>query len=116
MSSGRPSIEKALSLGLCCALATDSLASNTDLNLFAEACFTLDEHSSIDPRRAIEMITVNPARLLGRQSDYGSIEPGRKAHMLAVGIASWVNESNLAEALVQSGKEGAWQWVNCARS
>lgn len=112
MGSGRPWIEKTLWLGINCALGTDSLASNTDLNLFAEASFTLDNHPSIDPRRVLEMITVNPARSLGRQSDFGCIEPGAKAHMLAVEIRSEVNESSLAESLIQSGKEGAWKWVN----
>ncbi|MGO9371930.1 MAG: amidohydrolase family protein, partial [Syntrophobacteraceae bacterium] len=37
LGSGSPRIEKALSLGINCALGTDSLAGNTDLNLFAEA-------------------------------------------------------------------------------
>ncbi len=58
LGSGRPWIEKALSLGISCALGTDSLASNTDLNLFAEAAFTLDNHPSIDPRK-------------GDRNDYG---------------------------------------------
>ena len=116
LSSGRPCIEKALSLGINCALATDSLASNTDLNLFAEAGFTLDNHPSIDPERVIEMITVNPARALGRKGDYGSMEPGARSHILAVKIQSGIDESNLAEALIQSGKEGTWKWVSCAQS
>jgi cytosine/adenosine deaminase-related metal-dependent hydrolase len=112
LGSGRPWIEKALSLGISCALGTDSLASNTDLNLFAEAAFTLYNHPSVDPQKVIEMITVNPARSLGRKSDFGSIEPGAKAHMLAIEIQSGIDESNLAEALIQTGKEGAWKWVN----
>ncbi|HIJ76066.1 MAG TPA: amidohydrolase family protein [Deltaproteobacteria bacterium] len=116
LSSGRPWIEKALSLGISCALGTDSLASNTDLSLFAEAAFTLDNHPSIDPQKVIEMITVNPARSLGCKSDFGSIEPGAKAHMLAVEIQSGIDESNLAEALIQTGKEGAWKWVSSAQS
>ncbi len=116
LGSGRPWIEKALSLVISCALGTDSLASNTDLNLFAEAAFTLDNHPSIDPQKVIEMITVNPALSLGRKSDFGKIEPGAKAHMLAIEIQSGIDESNLAEALIQTGKEGAWKWVNCAQS
>lgn len=116
LGSGRPWMEKALSLGISCALGTDSLASNTDLNLFAEAAFTLDNHPSIDPQKVIEMITVNPARSLDRKSDFGSIEPGAKARMLAVEIQSGIDESNLAEALIQTGKEGAWKWVSKARS
>ena len=116
LGSGRPWIEKALSLGISCALGTDSLASNTDLNLFAEAAFTLDNHPSIDPQKVIEMITVNPARSLGYKSEFGSIEPGAKAHMLAVEIQSGIDESNLAEALIQTGKEGAWKWVSYTQS
>ncbi|MGA2028303.1 MAG: amidohydrolase family protein, partial [Syntrophobacteraceae bacterium] len=116
LGSGRPWIEKALSLGISCALGTDSLASNTDLNLFAEAAFTLDNYPSIHPQKVIEMITVNPARSLGRKSDFGSIEPGVKAHMLAVEIQSGIDESNLAEALIRTGKEGAWKWVSSAQN
>ncbi|MGO9016982.1 MAG: amidohydrolase family protein [Syntrophobacteraceae bacterium] len=112
LGSGRPWIEKALSLGISCALGTDSLASNTDLNLFAEASFTLDNHPSIDPQKVIEMITINPARSLGCEDNFGSIEPGVKAHMLAIEIQSGIGESNLAEAVIQTGKEGAWKWVN----
>ena len=112
LGSGRPRIEKALSLGIRCALGTNSLASNTDLNLFAEAGFTLDDHPSIDPERVIEMITINPARALGRKGDFGGIEPGAKARILAVTIRSGVDESNLAEALIQSARQGACKWAD----
>ena len=116
LGSGRPRIEKALSLGIRCALGTDSLASNTDLNLFAEAGFTLDDHPSIHPERVIEMITINPARALGRKGDFGSLEPGAKARILAVTIQSGVDESNLAESLIQSGRQGACKWVDDSQS
>jgi cytosine/adenosine deaminase-related metal-dependent hydrolase len=111
LGSGSPRIDRALSLGMNCALATDSLASNTDLNLFAEAAFTLDNHPLIDPQRVIEMITVNPARALGR-ADLGRIEPGAGARIVAVSIPSEVGESDLYEALIQSGKEGALKWAS----
>ncbi|SPF35445.1 Amidohydrolase (fragment) [Syntrophobacter sp. SbD1] len=112
LGAGRPWIEKALSIGMNCALGTDSLAGNTDLDLFAEAAFALDEHPSIDPRKVLEMITVNPAASLGRSDDFGAIEPGRKALMLAVEIREGGLEKNLAEAIIQSGKQGAWKWVS----
>jgi cytosine/adenosine deaminase-related metal-dependent hydrolase len=116
LGSGSPRIEEALSRGINCALGTDSLASNTDLNLFAEAGFTLDNYPSIDPEKVIEMITLNPARALGRKGDFGSLEPGAKSHLLAVTIQSGVDESNLAESLIQSGKEGVWKWVDDSQS
>ncbi|MDA8308618.1 MAG: amidohydrolase family protein [Deltaproteobacteria bacterium] len=112
LGAGRPRIEKALSLGLDCCLATDSLASNLDLDLFAEAGHVLYSYPSIDPRKILEMITVKPARSLGRAGEFGCIEPGAKANMLAVAVRPGVNESSLAEALIESGKEGAWKWVS----
>ena len=112
MGSGSPRIERALSRGINCALATDSLASNTDLNLFEEAAYVLDNYTSVRPETVIEMVTVNPARALGRESDFGSIHPGSKAHLLAMAIQSPIDESSLAEAIINSGKAGAWRWVN----
>jgi cytosine/adenosine deaminase-related metal-dependent hydrolase len=112
LGSESPQIDRALALGMNCALATDSLASNTDLSLFAEAAFTLCSHPSVDPEKAAEMITVNPARALGRGSDLGRIEPGARAHILVVAIPSEVGKSDLYEALIESGKGGAFQWAN----
>ncbi len=112
LGSGSPRIDRALSLGMRCALATDSLASNTDLDLFAEAAFALEILPSLEPGKVIEMITLSPARALGRNGSIGSIEPGAGAHILAIATKSEVDESNLCAALIESGKEGAWKWVN----
>ncbi len=109
---GRPGIEKALSAGLNCSLATDSLASNEDLGLFGEAGHVLDNYPSIDPREILEMITVNPARSLGRAGEFGCIEPGAGAKMLAVGLGRGVSRSSLPGALIEAGREGAWKWVS----
>ena len=106
LGSGRPWIEKAISLGMSCALGTDSLASNTDLNLFSEAGFTLDEHPSIDPKRVLEMITANPARSLGRQSDYGSIEPGGKPIYWQLKSDMMSKNRTWRKLLFNQGKEG----------
>lgn len=112
LGSDSPRIDRAFSLGMRCALATDSLASNTDLDLFAEAASALAIFPSLDPARVIEMITLNPARALGCNGRFGSIEPGAGTHILAVAIQSEVGASNLCEALIESGKEGALKWVS----
>ncbi|MDR3566878.1 MAG: amidohydrolase family protein [Syntrophobacteraceae bacterium] len=116
LGAGRARIEKALSLGLNCSLATDSLASNTDLDLFAEAAHVFASHPAIDPEKILEMITVNPARSLGRAGDFGCIAPGATANMLAVALGAGANESSLAQSLIESGKKGAWKWVNNQRA
>ncbi len=108
---GRPDIEAALSLGIAACLGTDSLASNTDLNLFAEAAFVLDRYPGIRPETALAMITANPARALGRRADFGAVAPGLSAALLAVEIDSDLTDSHLAEAVIDSGKKGAFQWT-----
>jgi cytosine/adenosine deaminase-related metal-dependent hydrolase len=122
LNAGRPDLEKALSRNILAAIGTDSLASNTDLNLFAEAGFVLENYPSIRPGTVLEMITLNPAKALGREGDFGSIEPGKKDALLAVSIEPDFNTTQLAapdelaEALIHSGKKGAWKWVNSAQS
>jgi cytosine/adenosine deaminase-related metal-dependent hydrolase len=110
MGVGVPNIEKALSIGISASLGTDSLASGTDLNLFAEAGFVLDHYPGIRPETVIEMITANPAKSLRREADFGGIRPGLRASLLAVSVES--GQSQLAESLIQNGKRGAWKWVN----
>ncbi len=108
---GRPDIEKALSLGVAACLGTDSLASNTDLNLFAEAAFVLNRYPGIRPDAVLKMITANPARALGRWGDFGALAPGLSAALLAVEIESNPSDFHLAEAVIDSGKKGAFKWV-----
>jgi len=107
---GRPDIEKALSLGIPACLGTDSLASNTDLSLFAEAGFVLDNYPGIEPESILRMITLHPARALCRETDYGGIRPGLVASLLAVSIGS--EKSRISEAVIQNGKEGNWKWAS----
>lgn len=107
---GRPDIDKALSLGIPACLGTDSLASNTDLSLFAEAGFVLDNYPEIRPEAILRMITLHPARALCREFDYGGIRPGLVASLLAVSIGS--EKTHISEALIQKGKGGDWKWVN----
>ncbi len=112
VGAGRPRIEKALCEGVRSCLATDSLASNSDLDLFAEAGHLLDNYPSIDPRKILEMITVNPARSLGHTGEFGCLEPGAKAVMLAVAVEPEASESSLSAAIIESGRKGAWKWVS----
>lgn len=113
---GAPDIEKALSLGIPASLGTDSLASNADLDLFREAAFVLDSYPALRPEAVLETITRNPAAALGRKGECGSIEPGAAANFLAVSLDPGVGGRRLFEALIHSGKQGAWKWVIPAQS
>lgn len=109
---GQPDIGKAWRYGLPVALGTDSLASNTDLNLFAEAAYVLDHYPDVPPEAVIPMITLGGARALGQERHWGSIEPGKQAALLAVSVPASVLPHQLSETIIQQGNKGAWQWLH----
>jgi cytosine/adenosine deaminase-related metal-dependent hydrolase len=71
-------------LGFNICLGTDSLASNTDLSLFAEMRELLRKNSALAPRHALEMATLNGAAALGQPDRLGCIQPGAIADLIAV--------------------------------
>lgn len=109
---GKADIPKAIRNGIRTCLGTDSLAGNRDLNLFAEAAWVLTEHPSLSPQDVLSMLTIEGARALGRDREFGSIEPGKRSAFLAVSVPDSVTASDLAEAIIHEGNQGAIQWVN----
>ena len=76
--------ERLRRLGFNICLATDSLASNENLNLFAEMrAFQCSEPQS-SPQKIFEMVTVNPALALREQNMLGRIRPGFRADLIAI--------------------------------
>lgn len=108
---GRPAIETAVRLGIPAALGTDSLASNRDLNLFAEAALVLDDHPGVRPEAVLHMATLGGARALLEHADFGSIEAGKRAALLAVPLPAHTHTEDLIATVIQQGSRGAWQWV-----
>ena len=101
---GLPPVQQLLEAHITCSIGTDSLASNTDLNLFEEMT-VLMEKSSIDPDVVLTMATLNGARNLGMASQYGSLEKGKR--WLAIRVAA-----TDSEGIVAAGREGALEWVS----
>lgn len=113
VSAGRADMEAPLGLGIPMALGTDSLASNSDLNLFSEASYVLDHYPSIPPEAVLSMITLGGARALRREDRHGAIGAGKSATFLSVAVPHPLNSSSqLMEIIIRQGKEGAWQWAN----
>lgn len=116
LGAGKPDLNEALRRGVPAALGTDSLASNIDLDLFAEAAFVLDRYSGVPAESVLSMITLGGAHALGRGGLYGSIEPGKGANLLSVALPTSVSRPSsvfqLAETLIRQGKEGAWRWAH----
>ncbi len=65
---------KKAGLNLC--LGTDSLASNDDLDLWNEVRHLLEHDAGLTLRDCLKAMTVNPARLLGREGELGVLAPG----------------------------------------
>ncbi len=109
---GRADIPRAIGQGILACLGTDSHASNLDLNLFAEAIRILGDFPGVAPESVLRMLTQGGARALGRDNEYGTLEAGKRAAFLAVALPNSSASSELSEAVIHQGNEGAIQWVN----
>lgn len=82
--AGRPPIDAFYAAGMPVAVGTDSLASAPDLNLFSELATMRALAPNVPASRLIESATVVGARALGFESEFGTLEPGKRARLLAV--------------------------------
>jgi cytosine/adenosine deaminase-related metal-dependent hydrolase len=84
--AGLPPVGDFYGSGVRVAIGTDSLASAPDLNLFAEVATLHALAPSVPASALLESATIQGARALGFDADYGSIEPGKLARLLAVDV------------------------------
>jgi aminodeoxyfutalosine deaminase len=77
-----------LARGVRVALGTDSLASNPDLNLFAEARFVHQHYPDVPGATLLRLATLSGAEALGWQDETGSLEPGKSADLIALPIGT----------------------------
>jgi cytosine/adenosine deaminase-related metal-dependent hydrolase len=73
-----------LARGVRVVLGTDSLASNPDLNLLAEARFLHRLYPDVSPEVLLRMATLGGAEALGWQEETGSLTPGKSADLVVV--------------------------------
>ncbi len=73
-----------LNRGVRVCLGTDSLASNPDLDILAEARFVLDRYPDFPGETLLRMVTLSGAEALGWANETGSLEPGKSADFVAV--------------------------------
>jgi cytosine/adenosine deaminase-related metal-dependent hydrolase len=92
-------------LNLC--LGTDSLASNRELNLFAEMRCLSQQHPGLAPETRIEFVTRNPARAIGMAGQLGEISEGSAADLIALPYSG--SPADVAEAIAQH--TGRVEWV-----
>jgi cytosine/adenosine deaminase-related metal-dependent hydrolase len=107
--AGLPPIEDFYESGVRVAIGTDSLASSPDLNVFAEVATLHALAPSLPASSLIESATIQGARALGFESDYGTIEPGKVARLLAVDVPP--GTSDVEEYLVSGIHPSQIRWV-----
>ena len=103
IGNGLPPVRQLFDAGVPCAIGTDSLASNADLNLFEEMTVLVDQ-CGISPDEVLAMATFHGARNLGLTSHYGSLEKNKR--WLAIRVAATDIES-----VIVAGCQGDLEWL-----
>jgi cytosine/adenosine deaminase-related metal-dependent hydrolase len=108
--AGTPPIDRFYASGVRIAIGTDSLASVEDLNLFRELAEVRRLGPGIPAARLLESATIRGAAALGFADDYGSIEPGKRAELIAVHVPHAVED--VEEYLVSGLQPDVIQWLD----
>jgi 5-methylthioadenosine/S-adenosylhomocysteine deaminase len=95
LASGTAPVIELRKAGVTVGLGTDGAASNNDLDMFEamrQAAF-LHKLQTGDPRAlpartALEMATIEGAKVLGMDREIGSLEAGKRADLIVVSVAS----------------------------
>jgi len=108
--AGLPPIADFYDSGVRIAIGTDSLASSPDLNVFAEVATLHALAPSVPASLLLESATIEGARALGFDADYGTIEPGKLARLLAVDVPP--GTTDVEEYLVSGIHPGQIRWID----
>ena len=90
--AGTPPVEQFYASGVRVAIGTDSLASVEDLNLFGELAAVRRLAPSVPAARLLESATAVGAAALGFGAEFGTIEPGKRAALIAVRLPAGVED------------------------
>ena len=107
--AGAPPIEDFYASGVRVAVGTDSLASAPDLSVFAELATLRALAPSVPASALLASATAEGARALGFDADYGTIEPGKRARLVAVDIPA--GEGDVEEYLVSGVHRDQIRWI-----
>ena len=107
--AGAPPISDFYASGVRVAVGTDSLASTPDLNVFAELATMRALAPQVPAAALLESATREGARALGFEADYGTIEPGKRARLLAVELPP--DAVDVEEYLVSGIQPAQLRWL-----
>lgn len=107
--AGTPPIEDFFASGVRVAVGTDSLASVPDLNIFSELMEMRRLAPALPARVLVESATINGARALGFEADFGTIDSGKRDALVAVQLDGYV--PSVEEYLVSGVDASQISWI-----
>jgi cytosine/adenosine deaminase-related metal-dependent hydrolase len=112
VGAGTPPLESFYAAGVPVAFGTDSLASVEDLNLFSELATARRIAPAVPARELLRSATLAGAQALRYDDEYGSIERGKRAALIAVRVPPHIDD--VEEYLVGGVKPDAIMWLDSA--
>jgi cytosine/adenosine deaminase-related metal-dependent hydrolase len=106
--AGAPPVADLLEAGVKLCLGTDSLAGNWDLNLFGEMLWLHENFPAWPGDLWLRLGTLNGALALGRDHEFGSLNPGKQA---ALGFIPLKGGRDFWGELFAQGAAGKWRWL-----
>lgn len=103
-----PPVPELLQAGVNLCLGTDSLAGNWDLNLFGEMLWLHQNYPACPGALWLRLGTLNGARALGRDREFGSLTPGKHA---ALGFIPLKDGRDFWGELFAAGAAGKFRWL-----
>lgn len=109
LGSGAAPIDKMLTAGLIVGLGTDDVNLQSNVSIFSEMRraallqkITRHDAGVITAEKVLEMATIDGARVLGLESEIGSLEVGKKADIIVLNTDEphWYPRHHLASVLV----------------
>ena len=107
--AGEPPVDDFFRHGVRVAIGTDSLASVPDLNIFSELAELRRLAPAVPARALLESATINGARALGFEADFGSIEAGKRDSLISVDLPRPL--LNVEEYLVSGIEPADIRWL-----
>ena len=108
--AGAPPIALFYESGVRVAIGTDSLASAPDLNVFAELATMRALAPTVPAGALLDSATRQGARALGFDADYGTIESGKLARLVAVDVPAGAGD--VEEYLVSGVAPDEIRWLD----
>ena len=123
LASGFCPVGRLLKEDINVAIGTDGAASNNTLNLFADvtsaallAKAVAGDAATLNDWQALEMATLAGARAMGRDDVLGSLEPGKRADIIAIDMSAPEQQPLYAPAsqmvYTDSGNRVSHSWIN----